>query len=70
MTSDAEDWAQALAGSGEAFGRIFDRHRNRIARHSIRLVPTPADAEDVVAITFLEAWRRRGRSKLLALAGE
>ncbi|MBN9239492.1 MAG: hypothetical protein BGO97_07355 [Micrococcales bacterium 70-64] len=59
MTTDSADWAEALAGSGEAFGRIFDRHRDRLARHSHRLVPTAADADDVVAITFLEAWRRR-----------
>jgi RNA polymerase sigma-70 factor (ECF subfamily) len=59
MTTDAADWADAIAGSGEAFGRIFDRHRDRVARHSVRLVPTRADADDVVAITFLEAWRKR-----------
>ena len=59
MTSDADDWAQALAGSGESFGRIFDRHRDRLYRHSVRLVPTASDADDVVAIAFLEAWRKR-----------
>ncbi len=57
--TDEDAWAAALRGEGEAFGLIFDRHRDRVRRHSHRLVPTPADAEDVVAITFLEAWRRR-----------
>lgn len=57
--TDAVDWAAAVAGDGEAFGRIYDRHRDRVTRHSIRLVPTPADADDVVAITFMESWRRR-----------
>jgi RNA polymerase sigma factor (sigma-70 family) len=57
--TDQDAWAAALRGEGEAFGLIFDRHRDRVRRHSHRLVPTPADAEDVVAITFLEAWRRR-----------
>ena len=57
--TDEIDWAAAAAGDGEAFGRVFDRHRDRVARHSIRLVPAAADADDVVAITFLEAWRRR-----------
>jgi RNA polymerase sigma factor (sigma-70 family) len=56
--SDESDWASALAGDGEAFGRIFDRHRHRVFRHSYRLVAVSADADDVVSITFLEAWRR------------
>lgn len=57
--SDVVDWERAVHGDGEAFGRIFDRHRDRVLRHGLRLAPTPADADDLVAITFLEAWRRR-----------
>jgi RNA polymerase sigma factor (sigma-70 family) len=57
--SDQADWTLALQGDGDAFGRIFDRHKDRVRRHSHRLVPHPNDAEDVVAITFFEAWRRR-----------
>lgn len=58
-TDDAQDWALARAGQGEAFGRIFDRHRDRVFRHGLRLVEGVSDADDLVAITFLEAWRRR-----------
>lgn len=58
-TDDATDWALACSGQGEAFGRIFDRHRDRVFRHGLRLVDGVADADDLVAITFLEAWRRR-----------
>jgi len=57
--SDSADWLRALDGEGEAFGRVFDRHRDRVFRHAYRLVTTPADADDAVAITFLEAWRKR-----------
>lgn len=57
--SDETEWADAARGDGEAFGRIFDRHRDRVFRHSLRLVPTASDADDVVAVAFLEAWRRR-----------
>ena len=57
--ADAADWAHAVAGDGEAFGRIFDRHRDRVRRHGQRLAPTIDDVEDLVALTFLEAWRRR-----------
>jgi RNA polymerase sigma factor (sigma-70 family) len=62
---DADDWTQALAGDGEAFGRVFDRHRDRVRRHAHGLVPVAADAEDVVAVTFLEAWRSRARVRLI-----
>jgi RNA polymerase sigma-70 factor (ECF subfamily) len=57
--TDESNWARALAGEGEAFGRIFDRHRARLHRHSAHLVPRAADVDDVVAIAFFEAWRRR-----------
>jgi RNA polymerase sigma factor (sigma-70 family) len=58
-SDDEVDWGAAASGVGDAFGRIYDRHNRRILRHSLRLVPTPSDADDVVAITFMEAWRRR-----------
>ncbi|HEV7741233.1 MAG TPA: sigma-70 family RNA polymerase sigma factor [Pseudolysinimonas sp.] len=64
-TDDAHDWALARAGEGEAFGRIFDRHRDRVFRHGLRLVTVTADADDLVAITFLEAWRRRDSVRLV-----
>jgi RNA polymerase sigma factor (sigma-70 family) len=57
-SDDEQEWADALRGDGEAFGRIFDRHRHRVFRHSYRLVAVSADADDIVAVTFLEAWRR------------
>jgi DNA-directed RNA polymerase specialized sigma24 family protein len=59
-SSDESDWRDACSGDGLAFGRVFDRHADRIARHAVRLVPSAADVEDVVAVTFMEAWRRRG----------
>ncbi|MCP2030353.1 RNA polymerase sigma-70 factor (ECF subfamily) [Okibacterium sp. HSC-33S16] len=62
---DADDWAKSIAGDGEAFGRIFDRHRDRIARHSYRLVASPHEVDDVVAVTFAEAWRSRDRVRIV-----
>lgn len=58
-------WASALAGDGEAFGAIFDLHRNRLYRHCLRLVDTRADAEDVTASAFLELWRRRDEVRVV-----
>jgi len=58
-TTDADFWRLALIGDGEGFATIFDRHQNRVFRHSLALVPTLDDAKDVVAVTFLETWRKR-----------
>jgi RNA polymerase sigma factor (sigma-70 family) len=63
--TDFSDWSAAIAGDGEAFGRIFDRHRERLERHCRRLVPSREDADDAVAITFLEAWRKRDRVRFV-----
>ena len=54
-----------MDGDGEAFGRIFDRHRDRVRRHGLRLAPTHADADDLVAITFFEAWRNRTKVRVV-----
>ncbi|AMM21447.1 hypothetical protein AX769_16545 [Frondihabitans sp. PAMC 28766] len=59
ITGDQREWALAVAGDGRAFGRIFDRHAPRLRRHVSALVPTAADADDVVAITFATAWEKR-----------
>lgn len=64
-SDDRDDWSQAQRGIGEGFGRIFDRHRDRVYRHVLRLVPVPADADDAVAIVFFEAWRRRDNARLV-----
>ena len=63
--SDEREWTRAIAGDGEAFGRVFDRHRDRIRRHARGLAPTPAEAEDVLSVTFLEAWRKRDRIRFV-----
>ena len=62
---DADDWDAVLAGDGEAFGRVFDRHRDAVRRSVRRLVAQEADAEDVLAVVFLEAWRRRAAVRLV-----
>jgi RNA polymerase sigma factor (sigma-70 family) len=58
QSDDEQEWAKALRGDGEAFGRIFDRHRHRLFRHGYGLAGASADADDIVSIAFLEAWRR------------
>lgn len=63
---DAPLWDRALSGDAEAFGALFDRHRDRVYRHAWRLVDRPADAEDVTAVAFLELWRRRRDVRVVA----
>jgi RNA polymerase sigma-70 factor (ECF subfamily) len=52
-------WANVLRNDGDAFGAIFDHHRDRTYRHALRLTANVHDAEDVTAGAFLELWRRR-----------
>ena len=64
--TDEADWPPACEGDGLAFARIFDRHRDRVYGHALRLVTSIHDAEDVTAIAFLELWRRRKDARLTA----
>jgi len=63
--SDAHLWSQVRAGNGQSFGLLFDRHRDRVFRYSLRLVRSHVEAEDVTAMVFLEAWRRQTRVRLV-----
>jgi RNA polymerase sigma factor (sigma-70 family) len=46
-------------GDVDAFGELFDLHHDRVFRQAMRLTSSIHDAEDVTAVVFLEAWRRR-----------
>lgn len=63
--NDEDHWRRASRGDGESFGVIFDRHRARVHRHARALTEIAADADDVVAMTFLEAWRCRERVRFV-----
>lgn len=58
-------WSAAQAGDGDAFGQLFDLHRDRVYRHALRLVDRRVDAEDVTASAFLELWRRRDQARVV-----
>lgn len=58
-------WSRSLKGDGDAFGMLFDRHRDRVFRHAYRLTANRLDAEDVMAAAFLELWRRRQKVRLV-----
>jgi len=58
--SDEVLWGRIVAGDARLYGVIWDRHRDRVFHHVIRLGGEPQDAEDLTAAAFLELWRRRG----------
>lgn len=45
------------AGDVEAFGRLFDEFARNVYNHTFRLTGNWSTAEDVLSLTFLEAWR-------------
>lgn len=45
-------------GRRQRFELLFDRHRRAVLGYALRRVESPADAADVVAGTFVVAWRR------------
>ncbi|MFI6205423.1 RNA polymerase sigma factor [Streptomyces sp. NPDC051041] len=49
------------AGDHEAFGDLFDAYARSVYNHAFRLTGDWASAEDVVSLTFLDAWRLRDR---------
>lgn len=50
--------AEHEQGSARRFRALFDGHRDAVLGYALRRVDDPADAADVVADTFLVAWRR------------
>jgi RNA polymerase sigma-70 factor, ECF subfamily len=53
--------AGARAGGADAFGAVFDACAKSVYNHAFRLTGDWSAAEEVMAMTFLEAWRSRDR---------
>jgi len=64
-TGDEGLWRRSLLGEGDAFGDLYDRHRDRVFRHAYRLCGNHHDAEDIMAASFLELWRRRKHVRMV-----
>jgi RNA polymerase sigma factor (sigma-70 family) len=52
--------ARIRAGDPDAFGLIFDEYSRAVYNLGLRLTADWSAAEDVVSLTFLEAWRLKG----------
>ncbi len=62
---DASLWLAATTGTAEAFAVLFDRYRPAVYGKALARTGNPADAEDIVATVFLEAWRRRASVRIV-----
>ncbi|KPI06682.1 RNA polymerase, sigma-24 subunit, RpoE, ECF subfamily [Actinobacteria bacterium OK074] len=48
-------------GDPSAFAELFDRYARAVYNHAFRLTADWSTAEDVMAATYMEAWRLRGK---------
>ncbi len=53
--------ARVRAGDSDAFGMLFDEYARAVYNLGFRLTANWSAAEEVVSLTFLEAWRKHGR---------
>ncbi|MCB5292227.1 RNA polymerase sigma factor [Arthrobacter sp. SO3] len=58
-------WHLSVQGQSDAFGTLYDLHRDRVFRHAYRLCGNHHDAEDIMAASFLELWRRRKQVRVV-----
>ncbi|MEV3857534.1 RNA polymerase sigma factor [Streptomyces sp. NPDC050095] len=54
--------ARVRDGDAVAFAELFDAYARAVYNHAFRLTGDWSAAEDVVSLTFLEAWRLRART--------
>jgi RNA polymerase sigma factor (sigma-70 family) len=52
--------ARVRSGDHDEFGVLFEEHARAVYNHAFRLTGNWSAAEEVVSLTFLEAWRLRG----------
>jgi len=55
---------RAIKRDREAFGALYNRHVSRVYRHVYYMVGNPAEAEDLTAQAFLQAWKAIDRYQI------
>jgi RNA polymerase sigma-70 factor (ECF subfamily) len=58
-------WLRVKGDDPEAFGDLFDEFRDRVYWQALRHTGIVHDAEDLTALVFLEAWRRRAHVRIV-----
>lgn len=58
-TSDDALWEASSRGDGRAFSEIYERYARTIYNYLFRRLADWSEAEDLTAVVFLEAFRRR-----------
>lgn len=58
--SDSELWAAVQVGDAPSFGALYERHAAAVYNYLFRRLADWSEAEDLAAVVFLEAFRRRG----------
>ena len=58
--SDEALWQESQRGDGQAFVLLYERHAKTIYNYLFRRLADWSEAEDLTAVVFLEAFRRRG----------
>lgn len=61
MVMESSLRARVRAGDPGAFAELFDEYARSVYNHAFRLTADWATAEDVMAATYLQAWRSRER---------
>ncbi|RAO31080.1 RNA polymerase sigma factor HrpL [Micromonospora noduli] len=61
MVMESSLRARVRAGDPGAFAELFDTYARSVYNHAFRLTADWATAEDVMAATYLQAWRSRER---------
>jgi RNA polymerase sigma factor (sigma-70 family) len=59
QTSDDALWGASSRGDGRAFSEIYERYAGTIYNYLFRRLADWSEAEDLTAVVFLEAFRRR-----------
>jgi RNA polymerase sigma factor (sigma-70 family) len=57
--ADVVLWDRCVQGDPDALGALFDRHSDAVFRYCLSRTGSWHDAEELVSVTFLEAWRQR-----------
>lgn len=63
--SDAELWRLSAIDDHQAFTDLFERHAQSIWNYAYKLTASWSAADDLLATTFMTAWRRRREVRLV-----